>query len=123
MQYTIEGLFAVRKSGFADFPSVPEELDLVDRNDQVHPSKHMPAPTTPTTHNTHPPLAAHSSHSSPHPPHHTTPHHTAPHRTAPHHTTPHHTTPLQEAIDVKGQGQVHDDLYKITNISDLVQVL
>jgi len=35
VQYTIEGLFAVRKAGFKDYPSVPEALDLVDRADQV----------------------------------------------------------------------------------------
>ena len=35
VQYTIEGLFAVRKNGFADFPSVPEGLDLVDRSEQI----------------------------------------------------------------------------------------
>lgn len=31
VQYTIEGLFAVRKSGFVDFPAVPEALDLVEK--------------------------------------------------------------------------------------------
>ncbi len=31
VQYTIEGLFAVRKSAFADFPAVPEALDLVEK--------------------------------------------------------------------------------------------
>lgn len=31
VQYSIEGLFAVRKSGFADFPAVPEALDLVEK--------------------------------------------------------------------------------------------
>ena len=31
VQYTIEALFAVRKSGFRDYPVVPEGLDLVDR--------------------------------------------------------------------------------------------
>eukprot|EP00613_Pedinella_sp_CCMP2098_P081854 CAMPEP_0171953230 /NCGR_PEP_ID=MMETSP0993-20121228/93888_1 /TAXON_ID=483369 /ORGANISM="non described non described, Strain CCMP2098" /LENGTH=461 /DNA_ID=CAMNT_0012598845 /DNA_START=16 /DNA_END=1398 /DNA_ORIENTATION=+ len=35
VQYTIEGLFAVRKGGFSDFPSVPPELDLVDRAEQI----------------------------------------------------------------------------------------
>lgn len=34
-QYTIEGLFAVYKSGFADYPSVHPELDLVDSADQI----------------------------------------------------------------------------------------
>lgn len=31
VQYSIEGLFAVRKSGFVDFPAVPEALDLVEK--------------------------------------------------------------------------------------------
>lgn len=31
VQYTIEGLFAVRKSNFVDFPAVPEALDLVEK--------------------------------------------------------------------------------------------
>lgn len=31
VQYTIESLFAVRKSGFADYPAVPESLDLVEK--------------------------------------------------------------------------------------------
>ncbi|RHY88684.1 hypothetical protein DYB35_008463, partial [Aphanomyces astaci] len=35
VQYTIEGLFAIRKGGFADYPSVHEALDLVDSNDQI----------------------------------------------------------------------------------------
>ncbi|KAF0725002.1 hypothetical protein Ae201684P_009975 [Aphanomyces euteiches] len=35
VQYTIEGLFAIRKGGFADYPSVHKELDLVDSNDQI----------------------------------------------------------------------------------------
>lgn len=35
VQYTIETLFAVRKSGFSDYPSVPPELDLVERDDQI----------------------------------------------------------------------------------------
>ncbi len=35
MQYTIEALFAVRKGGFADYPAIPEELDLVEVEDQV----------------------------------------------------------------------------------------
>lgn len=35
VQYTIETLFAVRKSGFADHPAVPPELDLVERDDQI----------------------------------------------------------------------------------------
>jgi len=34
-QYTIEGLFAIRKSHFADYPSVMPELDLVDRAEQI----------------------------------------------------------------------------------------
>jgi pre-mRNA-splicing factor CWC22 len=35
VQYIIEGLFAVRKNGFADFPSVLPELDLVELDDQI----------------------------------------------------------------------------------------
>ncbi len=35
VQYTIEALFAVRKGGFADYPAIPEELDLVEAEDQV----------------------------------------------------------------------------------------
>ncbi|OQR92959.1 nucampholin [Thraustotheca clavata] len=35
VQYTIEGLFAIRKGKFADYPAVHEELDLVDSNDQI----------------------------------------------------------------------------------------
>jgi hypothetical protein len=35
VQYTIEGLFAVRKSQFADFPAVPEALDLVEKDDKI----------------------------------------------------------------------------------------
>ncbi len=35
VQYTIEALFAVRKGGFADYPAIPEELDLVEVEDQV----------------------------------------------------------------------------------------
>ncbi|KAF0699386.1 Aste57867_10047 [Aphanomyces stellatus] len=35
VQYTIEGLFAIRKGAFADYPSVHQELDLVDSNDQI----------------------------------------------------------------------------------------
>lgn len=35
VQYTIETLFAVRKSGFSDHPAVPAELDLVERDDQI----------------------------------------------------------------------------------------
>ncbi|KAH8050450.1 hypothetical protein JL722_11421 [Aureococcus anophagefferens] len=31
VQYTIEGLFALRKTGFLEYPAVPEELDLVER--------------------------------------------------------------------------------------------
>ena len=29
------GLFAIRKSGFKDFPAIPKELDLVEREDQI----------------------------------------------------------------------------------------
>jgi pre-mRNA-splicing factor CWC22 len=35
VQYTIEGLFAVRKSGFKDYPAIPDELDLVESEDQI----------------------------------------------------------------------------------------
>ena len=35
VQYTIEGLFAARKAGFADYPAVPDDLDLVERDDQI----------------------------------------------------------------------------------------
>lgn len=35
VQYTVEGLFAVRKGGFKDYPAIPEELDLVEREDQI----------------------------------------------------------------------------------------
>ena len=35
VQYTIETLFAVRKSGFSRYPAVPPELDLVERDDQI----------------------------------------------------------------------------------------
>ena len=31
----IEGLFAVRKNNFADFPALESELDLVDADDQI----------------------------------------------------------------------------------------
>ena len=33
--FLVEGLFAVRKARFADFPSVPPELDLVESDDQI----------------------------------------------------------------------------------------
>jgi pre-mRNA-splicing factor CWC22 len=35
VQYTIEELFAVRKSGFIDYPSIPKDLDLVEHEDQI----------------------------------------------------------------------------------------
>ena len=35
VQYTIEGLFAVRKTKFTEFPSIPPELDLVEEEDRV----------------------------------------------------------------------------------------
>jgi hypothetical protein len=35
VQYMIEGLFAVRKNNFADFPALESELDLVDADDQI----------------------------------------------------------------------------------------
>lgn len=31
----IEVMFQVRKDGFKDYPSVPEELDLVEEEDQI----------------------------------------------------------------------------------------
>lgn len=34
VQYMIEVMFQVRKDDFATFPAVPEELDLVDEEDQ-----------------------------------------------------------------------------------------
>lgn len=34
VQYTIEALFAARKSGFKEYPGVPAELDLIDADDQ-----------------------------------------------------------------------------------------
>ena len=35
VQYTIEALFAERKSGFGETPAVPRELDLIDAEDQI----------------------------------------------------------------------------------------
>lgn len=35
VQYTIEGLFAVRKSNFRDYPAVHPDLALVDSDDQI----------------------------------------------------------------------------------------
>ena len=35
VQYTIEGLFAIRKGGFSDYPAIHEELDLVETSDQI----------------------------------------------------------------------------------------
>lgn len=35
VQYMIEGLFAVRKSNFAEFPALEDDLDLVDADDQI----------------------------------------------------------------------------------------
>ncbi|EEY64831.1 nucampholin [Phytophthora infestans T30-4] len=35
VQYTIEGLFAIRKGGFVDYPAVYEQLDLVESGDQI----------------------------------------------------------------------------------------
>lgn len=35
VQYTIETLFAVRKSSFSDHPAISPELDLVERDDQI----------------------------------------------------------------------------------------
>jgi len=34
-QYTIEGLFTARRSGFKDYPAVHPELDLVETEDQI----------------------------------------------------------------------------------------
>ena len=35
VQYMIEGLFAVRKNNFKDFPALDSDLDLVDADDQI----------------------------------------------------------------------------------------
>ncbi|TDH73034.1 hypothetical protein CCR75_007647 [Bremia lactucae] len=35
VQYTIEGLFAIRKGGFVDYPAVHGQLDLVESGDQI----------------------------------------------------------------------------------------
>jgi pre-mRNA-splicing factor CWC22 len=35
VQYTIEGLFAVRKAKFADCPAIPSDLDLVEEGDRI----------------------------------------------------------------------------------------
>lgn len=35
VQFLIESLFAVRKSGFKDYPAIPEGLDLVEEEDQI----------------------------------------------------------------------------------------
>jgi pre-mRNA-splicing factor CWC22 len=35
VQYMIEGLFAVRKTGFKDFPALVEGLDLIETDDQI----------------------------------------------------------------------------------------
>jgi len=35
VQYQIQTLLIQRKNHFADFPSIPEELDLVERDDQI----------------------------------------------------------------------------------------
>jgi pre-mRNA-splicing factor CWC22 len=35
VEYMIEGLFAVRRKEFSDFPAIPEELDLVEEEDQI----------------------------------------------------------------------------------------
>lgn len=35
VQYMIEGLFAVRKTDFADHPAVHPDLDLVETEDQI----------------------------------------------------------------------------------------
>lgn len=31
----MEGLFATRKGGFAEYPTIPKELDLVEKEDQI----------------------------------------------------------------------------------------
>jgi pre-mRNA-splicing factor CWC22 len=35
VQYTIEGLFAVQRAGFKEFPAVHTDLDLVESDDQI----------------------------------------------------------------------------------------
>ena len=35
MQYTIENLFAIRKTRFAEHPGVIPELDLVEEDDKI----------------------------------------------------------------------------------------
>jgi len=35
VQYTIESLYATRKSNFADYPAVPDALDLVEKDDKI----------------------------------------------------------------------------------------
>ena len=35
VQYTIENLFAIRKTRFAEHPGVIPELDLVEENDKI----------------------------------------------------------------------------------------
>ncbi len=35
VQYTIENLFAIRKTKFADHPGVIQELDLVEEEDKI----------------------------------------------------------------------------------------
>lgn len=31
----MEGLFAARKGNFAEYPAIPKELDLVEKDDQI----------------------------------------------------------------------------------------
>ena len=35
LSFSLSGLFASRKSGFKDYPAIPKELDLVEREDQI----------------------------------------------------------------------------------------
>ena len=35
VQYTIEGLFAIRKGNFEDYPAICDQLDLVEGSDQI----------------------------------------------------------------------------------------
>ena len=35
VSFSLSGLFAIRKSGFKDYPAIPKELDLVEREDQI----------------------------------------------------------------------------------------
>lgn len=48
VQYMIENLMAIRKSGFAEFPGIPKDLDIVDIENQV---THYDNVTLDETHN------------------------------------------------------------------------